>query len=232
MTDLVSRRSFLCGAAALATSLGTTGCTGGEKPTMETPASSDVEIDFPDPTEGTVALGAVLRGRRSVREFSPRDLTDAEIGQLLWAAQGVTADWGGRTAPSAGATYPLEVHAITRERTLRYRPDGHRGVGIIDGDLRPDLQAASLDQSALGSAPVVFAISVVPARTADRYGSRAARYIDLEVGHAAQNLLLQAVALDLGAVPIGAFDDDRVAALLTLPEGHEPRYLVPVGMPR
>jgi SagB-type dehydrogenase family enzyme len=92
--------------------------------------------------------------------------------------------------------------------------------------------AAALDQESVGQAPLIVAVVAVPVRTAAKYGDRTERYVDLEAGHAAQNVLLQAVALDLVAVPIGAFDDDAVAEALTLPHGHEPRYLLPVGRPR
>ncbi len=189
-------------------------------------------VDLPPPSEGTVPLEMALRRRRSVREFLAEPLTEAEIGQLLWAAQGVTADWGGRTAPSAGALYPLELHALTPTGALHYLPDGHRVEVTSERDLRADLEAAALDQHAVGGAPLVTAVVVVPARTAETYGDRAGRYVDLEAGHAAQSLLLQAVAMDLVAVPIGAFDDDAVARILALPPGHEVRYLLPVGRPR
>jgi SagB-type dehydrogenase family enzyme len=189
-------------------------------------------VGFPPPTTSSVSLETALRRRRSVREFAPDTIVDADIGQLLWAAQGVTADWGGRTAPSAGARYPLELHAITPERVLRYVPDEHRAHVFDESDLRRDLMAAAGGQEAIGNAPLVVAVVAVPARTADRYGKRASRYVDLEAGHAAQNLLLQAIALDLGAVPIGSFDDAEVARVLALPDGHEPRYLIPVGRPR
>jgi SagB-type dehydrogenase family enzyme len=143
----------------------------------------------------------------------------------------VTADWGGRTAPSAGALCPLEVHAVTSTRVVRYVPEDHRAEVTAEGDLRPTLMAAALDQGPVGEAPLVIAVVAVPSRTA-RYGDRARRYVDLEAGHAAQNALLQAVAMDLVAVPIGAFDDDGVAQALALPDGHEPRYLLPIGHAR
>jgi SagB-type dehydrogenase family enzyme len=198
---------------------------------MTASPSPITHVDYPDPTESAVPLAVALRRRRSVREFAARRLTDAEIGQLLWAAQGVTADWGGRTAPSAGALYPLEVYAVTSTRVVRYVPDGHRAEVAAEGDLRPALMAAALDQGPVGEAPLVVAVVAVPRRTA-RYGDRARRYVDVEAGHVAQNVLLQAVAMDLVAVPIGAFDDDAVARALALPDGHEPRYLLPIGHPR
>ncbi len=177
-------------------------------------------------------LEITLRRRRSVREFAADPLTTAEIGQLLWAAQGVTADGGGRTAPSAGALYPLELYAVTPKRAMRYLPGGHRAEITTERDLRHDLMIAALDQEAVGQAPLLVAVIAVPERTAAKYGDRAPRYADLEAGHAAQNLLLQAVALELVAVPIGGFDDEAVGRILELPGGQAPRYVLAVGRPR
>jgi SagB-type dehydrogenase family enzyme len=176
-----------------------------------------------------VPLETALRHRRSVRTFGAEPLTDAEVGQLLWAAQGITADWGGRTAPSAGAFYPLEIYAITADRTIHYLPDGHRGEITAGADLRAELMAAALGQEAIDQAPLVVDVVAVPTRTAARYGERTERYVALEAGHAAQNVLLQAVTLGLVAVPIGSFDDDAVTDTLALPPGHQPRYLLAVG---
>lgn len=155
----------------------------------------------------------------------------AEISQLLWAAQGVTRGWGGRTAPSAGALYPLELYAVTPDGFLHYMPDEHTAMVVSRADLRRPLARAAFGQSAVEETPAVFVIAAVTSRTAAKYGPRAERYVTLEAGHAAQNLLLQAVALDLGAVPVGAFSDEGVSEALGLPADHEPLYLVPVGHP-
>ncbi len=189
-------------------------------------------VELPEPTDSSVTLDASLRRRRSVRDFTAEHLNMAEIGQLFWAAQGVTAEWGGRTAPSAGALYPLEVLAVTPGGVVRYLPDDHRAEPTSDRDLRPELMAAALNQEPVGRAPLVVVVVAVPERTASKYGERSERYVDMEAGHAAQNLLLQAVALDLVAVPVGAFDDDAVAGILALPPGHEAKYLLAVGHPR
>jgi len=204
---------------------------GGEN-AVPTSIGTSSQVDFPTPTEGTVPLEAALRRRRSVREFAADPLASAEVGQLLWAAQGVTTDRGGRTAPSAGALYPLELHAVTPSRAMRYLPGGHRAEITTERDLRRDLMSAALDQEAVGQAPLVVAVIAVPERMAVKYGDRAPRYADLEAGHAAQNLLLQAVALELAAVPIGGFDDAAVGSILGLPAGQAPRYLLAVGHPR
>ncbi len=191
-------------------------------------------ITLPTPQrKGTLTLEETLARRRSVREFSETPLSSSELGQLLWAAQGVTDPAGLRTAPSAGALYPLELYAVTREGVYHYEPAGHRLMVQARGDVRRALYTAALQQNAVLNAPAVMVIAAVYARTAQRYGEeRAPRYVHLETGHAAQNMLLQAVALDLVAVPTGAFEDDKVKQALALPPDQEPLYLIPVGHPR
>jgi SagB-type dehydrogenase family enzyme len=207
------------------------GCGGRAQPA---PVNAQGEvIDLPLPRlEGERSLEETLARRHSVRSFIDAVLTWEEVGQLLWAAQGITRDWGARTAPSAGALYPLEVYVATAEGVYRYMPQGHRVAVLSGADRRPALWQAGLNQDAIRQAPAVFVVAGVYARTAAKYGDRAQRYVHLEAGHAAQNLLLQAVALDLGGVPIGAFQDKQVQAALGMPEDHAPLYLVPVGHPK
>jgi SagB-type dehydrogenase family enzyme len=190
-------------------------------------------VDLASPRlDGEVSLESALLHRRSVRDFTREPLSEAEVSQLLWAAQGVTSSEGGRTAPSAGALYPLEVYVVTAAGVFHYLPSLHRIELHAGGDRRASLQAAGLSQEAIGAAPAVFVIAAVFARTQGKYGERATRYVYVEAGHAAQNLLLQAVALDLGGVPIGAFADAQVSLALELPVNHEPLYLIPIGHPR
>lgn len=191
-------------------------------------------IVLPTPSlKGTLTLEEALAKRRSVREFTEEQLSLEEIGQLLWAVQGITHPAGYRTAPSAGALYPLEVYVTTPEGMYHYDPQGHFLSLHLQGDLRPGLHIAALQQEPVSNAPAVFVIAAVYERTEQKYGEeRSARYVQLEAGHAAQNLLLQAVALDLGAVPIGAFYDDEVKTVLSLPAGQQPLYLIPVSHPR
>ncbi len=166
-----------------------------------------------------------------MRDFTDERLTLEELSQLLWAAQGVTAEWGGRTAPSAGALYPLEIYVVTPDGLYHYLPEGHRAEILTTEDVRASLADAALGQAAVREAPAVLVVTAVYARTEIKYGERAARYIHLEAGHAAQNVLLQAVAIGLGGVPVGAFSDAAVQRALDLPEDHEPLYLIPVGHP-
>jgi SagB-type dehydrogenase family enzyme len=189
-------------------------------------------VDLPAPSAaGDDSLEEAIAQRRSVREYTDAALTIDDVSQLLWATQGITSRSGKRAAPSAGALYPLEVYVVDGTGVHHYAPEGHGLQAHLTGDLRADLSAAALDQSAVAEAPAVFVIAGVMARAEAKYGDRAERYVILEAGHAAQNLLLQAVSLDLGAVPIGAFHDADVQRLLSLPSDHEPLYLIPVGHP-
>lgn len=220
-------------ALALVASLSLGGCAPGMEQVREVAASPPPEeMALPEPRlKGELSLEETLAQRRSVRSYTDEELTLEEISQLLWAAQGLTAAWGGRTAPSAGALYPLEVYVATADGLYHYVPQGHKVIIESQDDLRLKLWEVGLKQDAIREAPVIFVITAVYERTEKKYGDRAERYVRLEAGHACQNLLLQAVALDLGAVPIGAFYDDQVQAVLSLPPDHEPLYLIPAGHP-
>ncbi|MCL6430311.1 MAG: SagB/ThcOx family dehydrogenase [Anaerolineae bacterium] len=191
-------------------------------------------MDLPPPqTSGRVPLEEVLLRRRSVRQFEEEPLTQEQISQLLWAAQGLTDPRGFRTAPSAGALYPLELYLAMAEGAFRYTPSAHALQEIASEDRRPDLWRAALRQEAVRQAPAVFVLAAVYERTSAKYGAeRSPRYVHLEAGHAAQNLLLQAVAIGLGGVPIGAFDDEAVQAALGLALEEKPLYIIPIGRPR
>jgi SagB-type dehydrogenase family enzyme len=187
-------------------------------------------------TKSDISIEESLRLRRSVREYADRPLTLDEVGQILWAAQGITEPARGlRTAPSAGATYPLEVYLFAASvndlepGVYRYIPNDHALGRVFDGDKREALSAASLRQESITAAPAVLVLTGVLERTARRYGDRALRYLSMEAGHAAQNVYLQAVTLEIGTVVIGAFHDDRVAGVLELGEGEYPLYIMPFG---
>ena len=196
------------------------------------PNPTSVKITLPPPVhKGLVSLEETLCRRRSVREFADKPVTEKQIGQLLWAAQGITDAQGLRTAPSAGALYALEIYVATANGFYRYIPESHRMERQSVEDLRQALyRAASEQESVLGAAAVIV-IAAIYGRLAEKYGKeRSTRYAHLEAGHAAQNLLLQATALGLASVPIGAFRDDQVQATLSLPLEHAPLYLIPVGV--
>lgn len=196
------------------------------------PQSASVTL-LPTPVlDSETSLEEALVGRRSVRELEDIPLTATELGQLLWASQGITSQRGFRTAPSAGALYPLEVYVSTADGIFHYDPEGHRLLSAGHQDVRQALYEAALRQEPIRQAPAVFILAAVYKRIEQKYGSeRGPRYVHLEAGHAAQNLLLEAVALGLGAVPIGAFQDEQVQHVLGLPADHQPLYLIPVGRP-
>jgi SagB-type dehydrogenase family enzyme len=201
---------------------------------MHHETESPTTIQLPTPARsGVVSLEEVLSQRRATREFIPGPLSERQLSQLLWAAQGITGSEGYRTAPSAGALYPLEIYVVLPAGFYHYDPARHRLDRISAEDLRPALCRAALEQQAVREAEAVFVITAVYERTAQKYGTaRGSRYVHLEAGHAAQNLLLEAVALGLGAVSMGAFHDAEVQKALSLSRNHEPLYLIPVGKPR
>ncbi|MBW1881339.1 MAG: SagB/ThcOx family dehydrogenase, partial [Deltaproteobacteria bacterium] len=203
----------------LALGMAACSCTGAGGEAWPEGAATVVELPAPR-TTGTVTVEGALAARRSVRTFTAEPLTRAELAQLLWAAQGVTHEPGRRTAPSAGALYPIELYAVTPDGLFHYQPDGHRLVLRSKGDLRGALAIAALDQECVAGAAAVFVVTGVVSRTAAKYGGLAERYVLLEAGHVGQNLALQAVALDLGAVTVGAFEDDKVQRALGLPADH------------
>ena len=198
--------------------------------------STDDWIGLPAPKlEGALSVEKALSDRRSVRRYSARPLTLSEVAQLLWAAQGTTSPSGLRTAPSAGALYPLEVHLAASDvdgippGIYRYDPRHHALEPVASGARRRELTVAAEWQDSVLHAPAVVAISAVYRRTTVKYRDRGERYAHMEVGHAAQNLCLQAVALGLSTVVVGAFRDREVKEVLGLRADTEPLCLVPVG---
>lgn len=193
-----------------------------------------VSLPPPNPM-GRVSVEAALAGRRSVREYKAGPLALSEVSQLLWSAAGITNARGLRAAPSAGGRFPLETYLVAGDvtglpsGTYKYRPREHDLVRTGDGDRRGELCGAALGQEAVRSAPGLVAFSAVYGRTTAKYGERGVRYVHMDVGHAAENVCLQAVALGLGTVIVGAFEDAEVARVLGLPADEEPLYLVPVG---
>lgn len=192
------------------------------------PFTEQIALPPPD-TTGSMPLEQAIAQRRSNRDFAATPLPMASIGQLLWAGQGITGPDGKRAAPSAGALYPLVLYVVTPTRVLRYRPDGHR-VDVRDqSGVRSRLSGAAHGQQAVGTAPDVIVIAAAPQRTRVRYGDQAQRFIDLEAGHVAENILLQATASGLAAVPVGSFDPVAAARAVGLPPDQTVVYLVPVG---
>jgi len=176
-----------------------------------------------------MSLEKAIAIRRSRRKFSSQPLTLEQISQLLWSAQGQNIGGKYRTAPSAGATYPLELFIVTGEGLFRYLPSGHALKKKSDQDLRTELATAAWGQEFIETASLTLLFATEFSRTTNHYGKRGIRYVYMEAGHAAQNVHLQAEALGLGSVAVGAFDDSAVSDVLSLPKNLEPVYMVAVG---
>lgn len=241
LTELPDRRVFVLLLGTLIATLA--GCRSrpdaqpeavdGAGPTPDTEADASIALPDPIGTNLSGSLLDVIERRRSVRTFTERPVPEEHVASMLWAAQGVTDPARGlRAAPSAGALYPLELYVASIVGVRRYAPRRHELEHVDSSDIRVSLAAASLGQGFVAEAPVVFIITGIYARTADKYGERAAQYVHLEAGHAAQNLLLVAVSLGLGGVPIGAFVDDAVRQIIGAPEEETPLYVIPVGASR
>jgi len=197
-----------------------------------------VRATLPEPRQdGDASVERCIWRRRSVRSFRDRALTLEQLGQVLWAAQGVTGADARRAVPSAGALYPLELYvAVWKIISLapgiyRYRPEGHQLLPVISDHRRETLVDTAHGQEWIATAPAVVCIAAVFERTTMKYGSRGRGYVYMEAGHAAESLILQAVALDLAATVVGAFSDGGVARLLRLKPDETPLCLIPVGAP-
>lgn len=197
---------------------------------------------LPPPSQrGAQSLEEAIARRRSVRDFALTTITPGQLSQVLWAAQGITeASWKLRSVPSAGATYPLEIFVVTGEKSVdgldegvyRYDIDTHSLTQRHSRDVRLELAQAALNQDFIYRAPVDIVICALFDRTTRRYGTRGERYVCIEVGHAGQNIYLQATALGLATAAIGAFDDEQAREALGLEKQYRPLYIMPVGKPR
>ncbi|MBU0518612.1 SagB/ThcOx family dehydrogenase [bacterium] len=197
-----------------------------------------VVIKLPPPlTDSDTSLEEAFKSRRSVRDYSADSLTLQQAAQLLWAAQGITqpVPYGLRTAPSAGALYPLEVILVAGKvkgldaGVYRYKPASHEIVEIVAGDQRSELCRAALSQESISDAPACIVITGIYQRVGKKYGDRGERYTHIEVGCAVQNIYLQCESLGLGTVVLGAFYDDKVQKVLNLARDEVPLAVMPVG---
>ncbi|MDI6890338.1 MAG: SagB/ThcOx family dehydrogenase [Thermodesulfovibrionales bacterium] len=195
-----------------------------------------VVVKLPEPKYSSkISVEKALLERRSIRDYKNVPLTLSEVSQLLWAAQGITDPRGFRTAPSAGALYPLEVYVVVGNVNdlpagiYKYKPQGHELVRVAKGDKRGELSAAALRQPCVKDGAAVIVFSAVYERTTQKYGKRGLRYVHIEAGHAAQNVCLQAVSLNLGIVVVGAFDNEEVKSIINMTPKEEPLVIMPIG---
>ena len=195
-------------------------------------------LKLPEPSyKSEVSIEESILLRRSVREYKHEHLTLSQLSQILWAAQGITQrSTGFRSAPSAGATYPLEVYVVVKDGGVdelaagiyHYLPSSHEIELIKSGDYSEDLMKAALDQRWVREAAVNLVINAVYERTTRTYGDRGIRYVHMEVGHVGQNVYLQCISLNLACVVIGAFYDEEVKKIVG--GMGEPLYIIPVGV--
>jgi len=187
-----------------------------------------------------MSLEEAIARRRSIRDFTPQPISQSQLSQILWSAQGITdSSWKYRTVPSAGATYPLEIFVVCGINSIEeigdgiyhYNIDNHSLTLLHKGDVRLELARAALNEEIIYQAPVDIVICALYERTTLHYGSRGERYVLMEVGHAGQNIYLQATALGLATVAIGAFRDEQVKEVLRLDKQIKPLYIMPVGRP-
>ncbi len=196
-------------------------------------------VHLPPPDrKGRMSVEAALNQRRSVRSFTHTRLSLQQLSQLLWAAQGQGQRAGHRTAPSAGALYPLELYLLAAEvdgleaGIYHYRPKTHSLIRVVSGDRRTRLAATAYGQLWIKDSPAVLVIAAKYARTTAKYGQRGRRYVYIEAGAVAENVYLQATALGLGTTYVGAFLDSAVAKVMGLERDYEPLALLPLGWPR
>ena len=195
------------------------------------PGENTIKLSQPD-LKGTMTVEQALYNRKSIRSYKKGFLSLSEVSQVLWASQG-KAKWDNRTAPSAGATYPIELYLVAgdveglEQGVYRYIHKNHSLELIKKGDMRKNLMNACMGQDMILNAQMTIIMDAVPKRTGRRYGHRATRYIAIEAGHIGQNIYLQSTALGLGTVSVGAFGDNEVKALI--PELESPLYIFPVG---
>lgn len=194
------------------------------------------EIKLPDPIlKSKVSIEETIAKRRSHRAYDRKKFLNLEqVSQLLWAAQGITGQGDGasfRAAPSAGALYPMELYVVACDGYYKYVPQEHKLIMLKEEDLRNKLTVVAYGQRSISEAPFNILMCAVYSRVTDKYGRRGEKYVHIEVGHIAENVHLQAVALELASVPIGAFNNAELKRAFNLPEDHEPLYIIPIGYP-
>jgi SagB-type dehydrogenase family enzyme len=204
------------------------------------PSTPRIALSPPQTEDGT-PIWDVLRQRRSQRRYQDAPLLEAELSQLLWASQGITQVRQGysfRTAPSAGALYPVETYLVVNAvegiepGVYHYAAESHELEQLKKGDFSPEIAKAALDQGMAARANVVFVWTGVFGRSKWKYKQRAYRYVYLDAGHIAENLALAAVALELGSCQIAALYDEEANELLGVDGVEESTiYMTTVGRP-
>lgn len=213
-------------------------------------AQENLVIELPAPSFGSnTSIEKALLTRRSERIYKQDAIKLKDLSQILWAAQGVTMkidtvpgwwvgqEWlgGVRTAPSAGALFPIELYiAVGDVENLdqglyKYNALNHTIIKIADGDKREEVRKAALGQSAVGNGPACIIITANFGRTEYKYESRATQYVYIESGAVCQNIYLQCNSLSIGTVMIGAIREEPMKVALGLPDSETPIGVMPIG---
>lgn len=193
-------------------------------------------IKLPEPrTDGGIPIEKALKDRRSIRSFGKSGITLDEVSQLLWAAQGITDDKGHRTAPSGMERYPLEVYLLADNVTglpsgvYHYIPQNHSLTIIEQGKIDEYYNASAGGESWIKTAPAIVVITGVMSRMNIWPGQDLSRFVYVEAGTAAENMLLEVVSLNLASTYTAGFNASRTAELLQLSPSEVPIGVIPVG---
>lgn len=214
--------------------------------TLPTLHPENILIELPEPKfDSNFSIERTLKERRSTRSYLDAPLTLAELSQILWAAYGVTyfvedmpefLRGGLKTAPSAGALYPLDIYVVVsnvselEKGVYKYKPEGHKLILIGTEDVKQKLLECAYGQTMVEEASASLVYSAIFSRTTEKYGDRGReRYVCMDLGHSAENVYLQAVSLNIGTCAIGAFDDLKLRMLINMTQQEEPLYIMPLG---
>lgn len=200
-------------------------------------AQNTTTIKLSEPTfDGDVSIEKVLKERRSVRAYKDTPLTEKNVSQLLWAGQGINEDGGKkRTSPSARGRYPIELYLVVfnvegiEKGVYQYVPDGHSIVKVFGSDKNDAIVKASGSQGSISKCPAAFIIAGNYLKMSEKYDETAIRFVNTEVGHVSQNIALQGVALNIGSVVLGGFQQGALSEVLEFPPDTKPIYVMPVG---
>lgn len=195
-----------------------------EKLSEKKPLNETVKLPEPE-TKGGPPIWDCLRKRRSVRDYKTQTVSLKELSQILWGSYGVTAkEWGYylKTAPSAGALYPIEIYVASfnveglKKGIYHFNPKDMTLIGVFEGDFSGEITSACLGQDFILDSAFTLVLTAIPSRTMGRYRERGVRYILMDLGCIIQNIYLSLTAMNMGGCIIGAFSDSAMNKIMNL----------------
>ena len=197
-----------------------------------------IESDFGDViTHGLYT--DLLDIRRSERIYDRNwQMSQNQLAFLLWSIQGISEIRGAnyatlRNVPSGGARHPFETYFVARSiegldvgiyHYLPYVYVGEKRVAIefISGFTEHEARITEMlaGQKFASRASIVLFLSCVAYRAEWRYSTMAHRVALIDLGHAGQNMMLSAAAMELGSCCMAAYDQEACDRVLGL-DGHE-----------